>query len=118
MLTRDTEARKKNTMAKPYKMLPGSNKKTLKNSLATVPEEPSLFGGLDIEAATMSPNHEHFALFDPTQSRIAPYGRPTSVLKVALYASLAWNVVLACACLLYTSPSPRDRTRSRMPSSA
>ena len=23
-----------------------------------------------------------------------------------------------CACLLYTSPSPRDRTRSRMPSSA
>ena len=26
----------------------------------------------------------------------------------------AWG----CACLLYTSPSPRDRTRSRMPSSA
>ena len=27
-------------------------------------------------------------------------------------------IVLAGACLLYTSPSPRDRTRSRMPSSA
>ena len=26
--------------------------------------------------------------------------------------------VLSIACLLYTSPSPRDRTRSRMPSSA
>ena len=26
--------------------------------------------------------------------------------------------VLSNACLLYTSPSPRDRTRSRMPSSA
>ena len=25
---------------------------------------------------------------------------------------------IAKACLLYTSPSPRDRTRSRMPSSA
>ena len=25
---------------------------------------------------------------------------------------------LPCICLLYTSPSPRDRTRSRMPSSA
>ena len=25
---------------------------------------------------------------------------------------------LDCLCLLYTSPSPRDRTRSRMPSSA
>ena len=31
------------------------------------------------------------------------------------------KVVIICitdACLLYTSPSPRDRTRSRMPSSA
>ena len=27
-------------------------------------------------------------------------------------------IVLILACLLYTSPSPRDRTRSRMPSSA
>ena len=26
--------------------------------------------------------------------------------------------ILAKTCLLYTSPSPRDRTRSRMPSSA
>ena len=26
--------------------------------------------------------------------------------------------ISACSCLLYTSPSPRDRTRSRMPSSA
>ena len=30
----------------------------------------------------------------------------------SLYKAMAW------ACLLYTSPSPRDRTRSRMPSSA
>ena len=30
-----------------------------------------------------------------------------------------WGIIgLAMACLLYTSPSPRDRTRSRMPSSA
>ena len=28
------------------------------------------------------------------------------------------DVDLCRACLLYTSPSPRDRTRSRMPSSA
>ena len=28
------------------------------------------------------------------------------------------ELVVALACLLYTSPSPRDRTRSRMPSSA
>ena len=29
-----------------------------------------------------------------------------------------WYADYALACLLYTSPSPRDRTRSRMPSSA
>ena len=27
-------------------------------------------------------------------------------------------IAIVYACLLYTSPSPRDRTRSRMPSSA
>ena len=31
---------------------------------------------------------------------------------------LELNLNLNKACLLYTSPSPRDRTRSRMPSSA
>ena len=31
---------------------------------------------------------------------------------------LSVNVVEIDSCLLYTSPSPRDRTRSRMPSSA
>ena len=29
-----------------------------------------------------------------------------------------YQVILTKSCLLYTSPSPRDRTRSRMPSSA
>ena len=31
---------------------------------------------------------------------------------------LMYSVCTPCSCLLYTSPSPRDRTRSRMPSSA
>ena len=29
-----------------------------------------------------------------------------------------WDNAMGDDCLLYTSPSPRDRTRSRMPSSA
>src|SRR5664280_1262930 len=33
-------------------------------------------------------------------------------------ARLKREVIKLRACLLYTSPSPRDRTRSRMPSSA
>ena len=36
---------------------------------------------------------------------------------LSLVVTLAM-VILAFVCLLYTSPSPRDRTRSRMPSSA
>ena len=32
--------------------------------------------------------------------------------------SYYFSELLVKACLLYTSPSPRDRTRSRMPSSA
>ena len=37
--------------------------------------------------------------------------------RVALYADV-YVYALVIPCLLYTSPSPRDRTRSRMPSSA
>ena len=33
-------------------------------------------------------------------------------------ASFAVTTELAISCLLYTSPSPRDRQKSRMPSSA
>src|SRR5665213_272613 len=34
--------------------------------------------------------------------------------RCSILASKRWR----CACLLYTSPSPRDRQKSRMPSSA
>ena len=34
------------------------------------------------------------------------------------FMSLLNQTIYVSACLLYTSPSPRDRTRSRMPSSA
>ena len=47
---------------------------------------------------------------------IAVYNRTTeTTTKFAAQASDSQDVR---ACLLYTSPSPRDRTRSRMPSSA
>ena len=34
------------------------------------------------------------------------------------HSNLREDAEQKCNCLLYTSPSPRDRTRSRMPSSA
>ena len=40
------------------------------------------------------------------------------VIFVGLGGMLAGRVGMIIACLLYTSPSPRDRQKSRMPSSA
>ena len=37
---------------------------------------------------------------------------------IALRSPIAQDLRRIISCLLYTSPSPRDRTRSRMPSSA
>ena len=39
------------------------------------------------------------------------------IVVMVIIAMLA-GIVMLNTCLLYTSPSPRDRTRSRMPSSA
>ena len=44
----------------------------------------------------------------------ATSGSPTSVIDFGIFEPTAFSR----NCLLYTSPSPRDRTRSRMPSSA
>ena len=41
----------------------------------------------------------------------------TPMLALA-WLSIACSLYFLYLCLLYTSPSPRDRTRSRMPSSA
>jgi len=41
--------------------------------------------------------------------------KQTNITQPAVFVH---SIAKAEACLLYTSPSPRDRTRSRMPSSA
>ena len=49
------------------------------------------------------------------EGKIGGYG----MSEIAPYTLRAAHAIHPCmACLLYTSPSPRDRTRSRMPSSA
>ena len=44
--------------------------------------------------------------------------RKESVARVWLKKGSGQVIINGKPCLLYTSPSPRDRTRSRMPSSA
>ena len=62
---------------------------------------------------------------DETGATATEYGLIAALIAVALIAGATlvgdsidgiFNTVTTC--LLYTSPSPRDRTRSRMPSSA
>ena len=45
-------------------------------------------------------------------------GTDTNVTRTYLDQFSSVDIVFTSVCLLYTSPSPRDRTRSRMPSSA
>ena len=46
------------------------------------------------------------------------YSRLLKERIIFLTGQINDNVASLVTCLLYTSPSPRDRTRSRMPSSA
>ena len=48
----------------------------------------------------------------------ARFGKDYPTLREVVAAGALTRLGEAAACLLYTSPSPRDRTRSRMPSSA
>ena len=53
----------------------------------------------------------------PTSAAAAGYGGAAPGAAPGYgYGMICLNTVYTC--LLYTSPSPRDRTRSRMPSSA
>ena len=62
-----------------------------------------------------------FRLVCPEPIRIRKFlRRATNEIgyDVAFYSDPLNTTASVQACLLYTSPSPRDRTRSRMPSSA
>ena len=62
------------------------------------------------------------ARFEPLMANKLRPGLPVHVHFTALQRvdtpTVTGTVTTVSACLLYTSPSPRDRTRSRMPSSA
>ena len=69
----------------------------------------------------ISGNENYGVLLPPALALIYGY----FVWAVFTWVGLSYNefwiwaiTMLGMPCLLYTSPSPRDRTRSRMPSSA
>ena len=85
-----------------------------------------LFSGLAINAVTRAAGAIIFEV--RRQIREIPgimegtakpeYGKVVDICTRDSLRELATPGLLAALCLLYTSPSPRDRTRSRMPSSA
>ena len=57
-------------------------------------------------------------LFDSNKKYESGSGWPSFYESLPDVFETKTDQLLGYACLLYTSPSPRDRTRSRMPSSA
>ena len=53
-----------------------------------------------------------------SEGKPAPTSAPPLVKTKSSFYLPALQFLIAVACLLYTSPSPRDRQKSRMPSSA
>ena len=79
------------------------------------------------QTATLRPNRVEHAYdlvgYTPVVrlSRIVPEGSARIYVKLESAnpgGSVKDRIALSMICLLYTSPSPRDRQKSRMPSSA
>ena len=62
----------------------------------------------------LSPRHDDPAKLSPYECGFEAFEDARMKFDVRYYLV----AILFILCLLYTSPSPRDRTRSRMPSSA
>ena len=76
----------------------------------------SNFTNLYVEAENFLSNNPHFC--KSALTRYTPDDFINLVKKHGIDFEEKKHHQLFCICLLYTSPSPRDRTRSRMPSSA
>ena len=79
---------------------------------------PVLFGGKESEDKRRS----DIFVYDPIQKKWTAVGNISTECNYPYVVPINSNVVFVCGgyigCLLYTSPSPRDRQKSRMPSSA
>ena len=70
-----------------------------------------------VESPSISEN-AHYTSVETLATEENAQGYPMESPTTSERAQKVVNYGVDLACLLYTSPSPRDRTRSRMPSSA
>ena len=100
----------------------------MKRSAAEILREYGPFPGVDhVHGVTFDGRHVWFATGDKLNAFDPASGQMLRSIDVAAHAGTAFDgrhlYQLAAdriqkICLLYTSPSPRDRQKSRMPSSA
>jgi len=89
--------------------------------MASQPSMSLLYAGLDPSAAgeVVAALDQQGVPYDVRAGAILVDSAQRDALRLTLAAEgLPANTGQGYDCLLYTSPSPRDRTRSRMPSSA
>jgi len=99
-----------NTHFGPYRKLTSSAKEIRDKHLA--PSRAAILGG----ARAMMSNWVAYPSIE-AGNKIIPAAYSKELLTTTLRQQYGFDGLLI-TCLLYTSPSPRDRTRSRMPSSA
>ena len=80
-------------------------------------DEPAEAGWMQAVAAEMNLSETAF-LVQQADGFDLRWFTPVTEVDLCGHATLASAHVLWETCLLYTSPSPRDRQKSRMPSSA
>ena len=76
----------------------------------------ALFSDYALKLRTLYLPEGTHADFDATDTFNLPVG--SIISKTFIYPKTQTGALLTSSCLLYTSPSPRDRSLSRMPSSA
>ena len=86
----------------------------------------TVFVALGLASALLAVCNQFYALISKKLVLLSRVKIPVLIMLVAAIGQVAVmeralitrDFTVAYVCLLYTSPSPRDRTRSRMPSSA
>ena len=99
------------------------NTQNIDNKMLKGAYEPNTINSIEIveanEETEVKKNQDIRFFYPPITGEISSqYNRESRHLGVDVLSQKNTPITSINSCLLYTSPSPRDRTRSRMPSSA
>ena len=90
----------------------------IQSELEATSQQADLFSNAIGETAVVHNTNSHHFLSKKLVQRILDRTAPRLPIRLRIFDNKGNLLADSMSCLLYTSPSPRDRTRSRMPSSA